>query len=182
MGAYRRFYEQEKRSKSVCPCNEEGGEPLEIITTLSKSIKLEALDKALVAVLRKRDKRARKERDDYVNRLIGYSVCYGCNSNYLGDYYWEKILWDEYWEAERIAAKCHDAYRRVKNFFRALRVELKRIWLQRIRYASRAIGNERDYSLLMVATPPTMVSVDEYFDAYVLNIHQRGGAMVGSLA
>ena len=156
--------------------------PLEPITTLKRSIKIETLDKALVSVLRKRDKRARKEKDDYVNLLLGYSVCYGSDSNYLGDYYWEKILWDEYWEAERIAANCHDAYRRVKNYFRALRVELKRIWLQRIRYASRAIGNERDYSLLMVATPPTMVSVDEYFDACVLNIHQRGGAMVGSLA
>ena len=155
--------------------------PLKIVT-ISSPIKTVFLDKTLIAVLRERDKLARKARDNYVEQLLGYSVCYPSKLNYLGDYYWEKILWDEYWEAERIATERHDAYRRARNFLRAIRAELKRVWLQRIRYASRAVGNERDFSLLMVATPPTMASVDEYFDFCVLNIHQRGGALVGSLA
>lgn len=148
--------------------------PLKIVT-MTSPIKMEFVSKALVAILRERDKQARKARDNYVDQLLGYSVCYRSELNYFGDYYWEKILWDEYWEAERIAAERHEAYRRARNFLRAIRAELKRVWLQRIRYASRAVGNERDYSLLMVATPPTMASVDEY-------IHQRGGALVGSLA
>lgn len=147
--------------------------PLKIVT-ITVPIKTEYLEKALIAILRERDKQARKTRDSYVDQLLGYSVCYHSDSNYLGDYYWEKILWDEYWKAEKIAAERHDAYCRVRNFLRAIRAELKRVWLQRIRYASRAVGNECDYSLLMVATPPTMASVDEY-------IHQRGGALVGSL-
>lgn len=155
--------------------------PLNIITITGSTIS-EGLDQSFVVILRERDKQARKVRDDYVDRLLGYSVVYHSDSNYFGDYYWEKILWDEYWEAERIAAKCHDAYRRAKNYLRAIKSEIKRVWLSRIRYAGRAIGNMWDYSLVMLATPPTKASVDEYFDVCVLNIHQRGGALVGSLA
>ena len=84
-----------------------------------------------------------------------------------------------YKRAKARAKECYKAYRKAKT---AMRDFLRCNWYERIRYASRAIGNVWDYSLLMVATPPTMASVDEYFDAFVLNIHQRGGALVGSLA
>ena len=84
-----------------------------------------------------------------------------------------------YKRAKARAKECYKAYRKAKT---AMRSFLRCNWYERIRFASRAIGNEWDYSLKMVATPPTMVSVDEYFDTCVLNIHQRGGALVGSLA
>lgn len=78
-------------------------------------------------------------------------------------------------------ARVEASYKGSRKAKTAMRSLLKCIWFERIRFASRAIGNECDYSLLMVATPPTMASVDEY-DAFVLNVHQRGGALVGSLA
>ena len=94
---------------------------------------------------------------------------------------WEEAR--EKYRAYRIAKarkrECYKAYRKAKTAVRNL---LRCNWFERIRFASRAIGNVWDDSLKMVATPPTMVSVDEYFDACVLNIHQRGGALVGSLA
>ena len=83
-----------------------------------------------------------------------------------------------YKQAKAQAKVCYKAYRKAKTVMRDF---LRCNWYERIRFASRAIGNVWDYSLEMVATPPTMASVDEY-DICVLNIHQRGGALVGSLA
>ncbi len=90
---------------------------------------------------------------------------------------WER--YHAYRDAKARVKECYKAYRKAKA---AMRNYLRCFWYERIRFAGRAIGNVWDYSLEMVATPPTMVTVDEYFVNYALYIHQRGGAVVGNLA
>lgn len=82
----------------------------------------------------------------------------------------------ELYRAFRMAkARAKEYYRAYRKAKTAVRNLLRIYWIERVRFASRAIGNMWDYSLEMVAIPPTMASVDEYF-------HQRGGAMVGCTA
>lgn len=82
-------------------------------------------------------------------------------------------------EAKKEEREWYKAYRKAKTFVRKI---LSNYWFNRIRFASRAIGNESDYSLKMVATPPTTVPADEYVMNYVFDIRQQGGVRVGCLS
>ena len=138
------------------------------------------MEKAILAASRKAYKEASKRTSDIIRILLSCGDLYeepSCTCGYLS-----RVLRKELSEAKSKEKKLHDHYNRLRNYTRSVSTVINRIWLKRIRFASRAIGNEWDYSLKMVATPPTMASVDEYFDFCVLNIHQRGGVLVGSLA
>ena len=81
--------------------------------------------------------------------------------------------------AEKKERKAYKAYCKAKTCVRDL---LRKFWYERIRFASRAIGNENDFSLVTVPTPPTTEPTDEYFEIIAVNVHRWGGARVGCLA
>ncbi len=82
-------------------------------------------------------------------------------------------------EAEEKERKANKAYRKAKT---AVRDCLRKHWFDRIRFANRAIGNENDYSLVTVPTPPTTEPTDEYIENELINVHQWGGALVECLS
>ena len=82
-------------------------------------------------------------------------------------------------EAERKKNESRKAYRKAKNFVRDL---LKFYWIRRVRFASRAIGNMFDYTLITEPVPPTTVPADEFIMNYGFFVRQQGGALVGNFA
>ena len=82
-------------------------------------------------------------------------------------------------EAERKKEESRKAYYKAKNFIRNL---LKFYWFRRIRFASRAIGNMFDYSLITEPVPPTTVPADEFIFDNGFFVRQQGGALVGDLS
>lgn len=82
-------------------------------------------------------------------------------------------------EAERKKKESRKAYYKAKNFIRNL---LKFYWFRRIRFASRAIGNMFDYSLITEPVPPTTVPADEFIFSNGFFVRQQGGALVGNFA
>ena len=82
-------------------------------------------------------------------------------------------------KAKQKKKRCRKAYYKAKNYVRKV---LICYWVRRIRFASRAIGNMFDYSLITEPVPPTTVPADEYVMNYSFVVRQQGGASVGSLA
>ena len=151
-----------------------------------KALRPEVLDKAFVAMCRKNFKKARKEREeraDLLLQLVPYGdLSFGLNANLLVFNPDTRLLMEEYSEAEKRETIYHDAYRKAKNCFRIVEIAFKRFWMERIRFASRAIGNMSDFNLITMPVPPTIVPADEYVMNYGFFVRQQGGASVGSLA
>lgn len=80
-------------------------------------------------------------------------------------------------EAKRKKKERRKAYYKAKNFVRNV---LICYWIRRIRFASRAIGNMFDYTLITEPVPPTTVPADEIIFNYGFFVRQQGGALVGN--
>ncbi len=130
------------------------------------------LDVAISKAFKKQYKVARKKRDSV---LTLFNIPFLNSDDYWMSELSARLLEEEIKKHEKQVKEIRSSYHRFRNYVHVKILVIKRFWLKRIRFASRAIGNVWDYSLEMVATPPTMASVDEY-------IHRRGGALVGSLA
>ena len=126
-----------------------------------------ALNESLLAVLKSELQKARKDRKMQEELSVITTISSRLRAGeiiLLDDMYTCEIV-DELKEAQKHEKKCYRAYRKAKTFVRDC---LRKYWTERIRFASRAIGNMWDYSLEMIATPPT---ADEY-----AGICWRGGA------
>ncbi len=123
-------------------------------------------------------RKAREERES-VMKISSYiielypdaTLFYALSYSYLSHAEFEEMIV----EAEEKERKASRAYRKAKNHVRSL---LRKYWIIRIRFASRAIGNINDFSLVTMPTPPTTTPTDEN---NLINVHQWGGALVGYL-
>ncbi len=150
-----------------------GKEGSTLAEKLCFTINHEAWHKAVEADIRKEQyRRVRLNRKMGIDILVSPIICelffpeslvsYGMDLLYLSV--------EDVEAMELVEKKCYKAYRKAKTAVRNL---LRLYWLERIRFASRAIGNQWDDSLKMIATPPT---ADEY-----AGICWRGGAGFGYL-
>jgi hypothetical protein len=153
-----------------------------------KALRPEVIDKAYIAMCRKNFKKARNEREKRADVLLQLTsvgdLVFGLDVSpellfYDPD---TRLLMEEYSAAEKRETIYHDAYRKAKNCFRIVEIAFKRFWMERIRFASRAIGNMSDFNLITMPVPPTIVPADEYVMNYGFFIRQQGGASVGNPA
>ena len=122
---------------------------------------------------RKMYKQARREKDDLLLQMMAVEA--PCSVGYwfaLGFY---RLMMAEYMETDHTESVFHALYRRIRNHETGIiSTVIRRIRLDKFRFASRANGNIWDDSLKMVATPPTSSSADEYSYVY---IRQQGGVI-----
>ena len=150
-------------------------------TNVAFSFPQEQIKNAMIAAKRKEKYREAKEKTGSAKNLMSLfcpaisfapEICFNDDLTYL-------LLLEELQNAKKEEKKCYKAYRKAKTCVRNL---LSSYWFNRIRFASRAIGNMFDYSLITEPVPPTTVPADEFFMNYVFFVRQQGGALVGNLA
>ena len=151
-----------------------------------KALKPEVLDRAFIAMCRKNYKKARKEREERADLLLQLvsdgDLSFGLATDLLVYDPDTRLLIEEYSEAEKRETIYHDTYRKAKNCFKVVEISFKRFCMERIRFASRAIGNMSDYTLITEPVPPTTVPADEFIFNNGFFVRQQGGALVGNLA
>ncbi len=141
----------------------------------------EQVKKAMIAAQRKEKYRESKQKTESAQNLISLF----CPSiSIIQDVYFDDalsylLLFEGLQDAKKEEKKCYKAYREAKTSVRNL---LSGYWSRRIRFASRAIGNMFDYTLITEPVPPTTVPADEFIMNYGFFVRQQGGALVGNLA
>ena len=140
----------------------------------------EQLYQAMIAAKRKEKYHEAKQKTESGKKLLSLISPHVC---FFPDVLFENDLayllsFEELQDAEKEEKKCYKAYRKAKTFVRDL---LSDYWFRRIRFASRAIGNMFDYTLITEPVPPTTVPADECVLNYVFYIRQQGGALGGCL-
>ena len=141
----------------------------------------EQLYQAMIAAKRKEKYHEAKQKTESGKQLLSLI---SPDVYFFPDVFFENDLayllcFEELQDAEREEKKCYKAYRKAKTFVRDL---LSDYWFRRIRFASRAIGNMFDYTLITEPVPPTTVPADELIFKNSLFVRQQGGALVGNFA
>lgn len=145
------------------------------------SLPHEQIKKAMIAAKRKEKYHESKEKTESAKSLISL---FSPSIGFISEVYFEDdltylLLLEDLQDAEKEEKKCYKAYRKAKTCVRNL---LSNYWSRRIRFASRAIGNMSDYTLITEPVPPTTVPADECIFNNGFFVRQQGGALVGNLA